>query len=296
MRDERVLDGKAVVVTGAGGGLGRAFAIHAAACGAAVVVNDIDLASSQAVSAEITSSGGRAMAQGGSVADWEQADALVRSCSERFGRLDGLVNNAGVWSTAPSWEEDEATIRRLVEINLLGVMFCGRHAFREMVAQERGGSIVNVSSPAVAGLKNAASYAASKGGVLGATYAWAVDAESHKIRVNALLPSARTPMAISASNEDHRREPEWDPSGVAPLVTYLLGDLSSDINGQAFRFARRRLSVWGHPGPATKNAERTAWTPREVGEAIRGELAGGLQPLGLESSDPAIGFLRTSRQ
>jgi NAD(P)-dependent dehydrogenase (short-subunit alcohol dehydrogenase family) len=142
-----VLDGKAVIVTGAGRGLGRAFALDAGAQGASVVVNDIDADAAEKVAAEIAESGGQAVASVGSVADWERAAELVATCLEEYGAVDGLVNNAGVLNLAPPWAETEESIRRVVEVNLLGALFVGSHAVRAMIDQGSG-SIVNITSSA----------------------------------------------------------------------------------------------------------------------------------------------------
>ena len=146
-----LLDGKAVIVTGAGRGLGRAFALDAAAEGASVVVNDIDTEAAEKVAAEIAGDGGRAVSCAGSVANWDQADDLVQTCLKEYGALDGLVNNAGVLALRPAWDETEDSIRRVVEVNLLGALFVGTHAVRAMVDQGSG-SIVNITSSAQLGL------------------------------------------------------------------------------------------------------------------------------------------------
>ena len=275
-----VLNGRAIVVTGAGSGLGRAYAIDAARHGAAVVVNARDAKRGRAVVDEITSLGGRAVLATGSVADWSAAAETIDTCTRTFGAIDGLVNNAGIRTpTRPPWEEVEADLRLSADTNLLGTMFCAAHALRWMVANGRRGSIVNIGSRALAGARGLSSYAATKGAVVSATYSWALDAAPHGIRVNAVLPSARTPMS-RAGESGQRQGAAWEPEGVAPLVTYLLSDLSKEINGQVFHFAKGALGVWRQPGMAVGQVEREAWTPEDVAAALRGPLAASLQPLG----------------
>ncbi len=155
-----VLDGKAVIVTGAGQGLGRAYALDAAAEGASVVVNDIDAAAAEKVAAEIAGAGGRAAPVVGSVADWDRAGELVGACLKEYGAVDGLVNNAGVLNLTPPWDESETSIRRVVEVNLLGALFVGTHAVRVMVDQGSG-SIVNITSSAQLGLSTMGTYGAT---------------------------------------------------------------------------------------------------------------------------------------
>jgi NAD(P)-dependent dehydrogenase (short-subunit alcohol dehydrogenase family) len=269
---QRFLDGKAVVVTGSGGGLGRAYALDAAANGAAVVVNDVDYERALSVAKEIEQLGGRACADGHSVDGWDQAGEIIGCCLREFGRIDGLVNNAGVAYGSDAWTDTEADIRHLIDVNLLGTMFCGIHAFKHMVTQ-RSGSIVNVSSMGFSGVRKFASYAASKGGVLGATYAWALDGAPYDVRVNALFPSARTAMNDVFEESEFRPIEEWNPAGVAPMVTYLLSDRSGALTGQAVRYSRGELSLMARPHSVDPVLTQEAWTVSQIAEAMSGELA-----------------------
>src|SRR4051794_7923379 len=147
-----LLAGKQIVVTGAGGGLGRAYALAAAAEGAGVVVNDVDGAAAAAVAQEIADANGQAVVHAGSLAGGPAAGAAIASCIDGFGRIDGLINNAGISRVGAPWEEDSGErARAIVETNLLGTMYCGMHALRAMVAQ-RSGAILNVTSGALLGL------------------------------------------------------------------------------------------------------------------------------------------------
>ncbi|GAB3483554.1 SDR family NAD(P)-dependent oxidoreductase [Amycolatopsis cihanbeyliensis] len=148
-----LLDGKAVLITGAGRGLGRAYALHAAA-GAAVLVNDVREDLAEEVAGQIREAGGRAVGEGGSVADPERATPLVEKCVARFGALDGLVNNAAVGHHLPPWQDDPARIRILIEVNVLGSMYCGTAAARVMHARGSG-VIVNVGSGSMLGQRGA---------------------------------------------------------------------------------------------------------------------------------------------
>ena len=188
-----ILAGKSVVVTGAGRWLGEAFAVHAAHAGASVVVNDVDAECARRVVDTIREHGGRAVASGASVAVAEQAEELVAGCVAEFGRIDGLVNNAGLnYETLP-WEDEPDAMRELVEVNVLGPMYTGVAAMRAMLPHG-GGSIVNISSGASFGQRKLGTYAASKCAVASLTYAWALDCEQVGIRVNAVCPLAHTRM------------------------------------------------------------------------------------------------------
>src|SRR5438477_3014866 len=160
----RTLEGKAIVITGSSRGLGAAYAKAAAAEGASVVVNGTDLAATEQVAEEIRTAGGTAVAHVADVASWNDAEGLVQRCIDEFGRIDGLVNNAGVYTASKPDAVSESMLRRVIEINLLGTAFCGAHAMRRMLEQGHG-SIVNTVSGAMVGLPFLSAYGASKGGV-----------------------------------------------------------------------------------------------------------------------------------
>jgi NAD(P)-dependent dehydrogenase (short-subunit alcohol dehydrogenase family) len=278
------LDGHAVVVTGAGRGLGRAYAVAAAAEGAAVVVNDVDADAARETAELAAASGARVEVVAGSVAEWRGAERVVRHCVEAFGAIDGLVNNAGVLrATGPAWEAGEDALREIVEVNVLGAMFCGVHALRSMVPRGRG-SIVNVISGAALGLEELAAYGATKGAVLSMTYGWAVDAGSTGVRVNALSPLARTPMGDvwAAGGQDGNLPPE----AIAPAVVYLLADRAAAVHGQVLRFDGRTLALLTPPRLAAASGERTNWTVDDIAAAVSGELGAAMAPAGLAAGLP----------
>ena len=271
-----VLDGKAVIVTGAGRGLGRAFALDAGAQGAAIVVNDIDADAAEKVAAEIAESGGQAVASVGSVADWERAAELVARCLKEYGAVDGLVNNAGVLNLAPPWTETEESIRRVVEVNLLGALFVGTHAVRAMITQGSG-SIVNITSSAQLGLGTMGTYGATKGALASLTYSWSVDLGGYSVRVNAYAPVARTAMAEMSPV----LPPDIpDPADNAAIVTYLLSDLSDGITGQVIQRRGNRVVVLAHPRLTEHGADADDWTVEAVVDRFEPVLRQHLEPVG----------------
>lgn len=276
------LEGKAVVVTGAGRGLGRAYARHLAGSGASVVVNDLDAAAVDAVVEEIHGGGGTAVASVHSVAAAQDAEAIVATCCETFGRIDGLVNNAGVLSEAPAWDTAEAQVRAMVEVNLVGSILCGHAAIRAMRRRPGGGSIVNVTSGTHLGQPGLAVYGATKGAVASLTYGWALDLQGSGIRVNAVSPLAVTAMKLPPY-EGHAR-----PEDVAAVVEYLLSDLSSPMTGQIVRRARSELGLIHHP--AIGRMLRGTWTVDTIAGAFERELADDLQPIGFGTH--RVGALR----
>jgi NAD(P)-dependent dehydrogenase (short-subunit alcohol dehydrogenase family) len=270
-----ILDGKAVVITGAGRGLGRASALHAAGCGAAVVVNDIDGEPVDEVVSLIEGSGGRAVASVGSVADPGQAHAAIRRCLTEFGRIDGLVNNAGVRYQAPVWEDTPERMRELVEVNVLGSLYCGSAAARAMHEQGTG-SIVNMASLAMVGQSTAATYAASKGAVSSMTVAWAVELAEHGVRVNGLFPLAHTRMALADTRSP--APPEETPERIAPIVTYLLSDLSTAVTGQLIRFTANKVHIVRQMSAKEPVLRNDGWDVHDIAEVFDNHLLAALEP------------------
>jgi NAD(P)-dependent dehydrogenase (short-subunit alcohol dehydrogenase family) len=258
-----VLDGKAVVVTGAGRGLGRAFAVHAARSGASVVVNDIDGAAE--VAEAINTEGGTARSSAHSVADPNDAEALIAQCVAEFGRIDGLVNNAGLRHAALPWEEDAERIRALIDVNVLGPLYCGTAAIKRMHAQ-RGGAIVNIASLSLLGQRGAGTYSASKGAVASMTVSWAMDLVDFGVRANAVCPLAWTRMA--AADPTTLCTPDNTPDRMAPLVTYLLSPLSENVTGQVIRFAGRSLHIVRQPARKQPVLKRESWDVPAIAEAF----------------------------
>lgn len=285
MDPEAVLAGRAVVITGAGRGLGRAYALHAAQHGAAVVVNDVDPDHAAQTGAEIVAAGGQAVISSHDVSDPAAAEALVTLCRQCFGRIDGLVNNAALYHEAPPWREDPDRLRRMVEVNLLGVMYCGRAATQAMVAQGSG-AIVNASSGGLFGFPSTGAYGATKAAVMSLTYAWALDLEEAGVRVNAISPMAATRMTGSSLGRT-LVPADRTPDRIAPLVTYLLSDLAAGVTGQFLRFDGERLRVvTHHTFDEHPTAVRDQWDVAGVAAAFDTELAEQLEPYGVERRLP----------
>lgn len=279
------LAGRAVVITGAGRGLGRAFAHDAAKSGAGVVVDDVDHEAAAAVAEEIRGLGGRAVDVGWSVADWEGAAAIVDKCVSEFGRIDGIVTNAGTFHICDPWEDDQEHIDSQIAVNVTGAIYCGVHAMRAMKEAGNGGAILNVTSGAQAGDACEATYSASKGAVASLTYSWAVDLLPFGIRVNAIAPVADTRML--ELTRQHRPSPvTWPPERCAPLATYLLSDRARHITGQVVRLFDRQLAVMSHPTLAAAEERESPWTFTDIDAALSsGELRTALQPIGLRAKE-----------
>lgn len=278
------LDGRAVVVTGAGRGLGRAFARHIARVGGAVVVNDIDADLAWETVEIVREAGGAAVVSDHDVADLDAAQGIVDLCVEQFGRIDGLVNNAAVTYEVLPADEDPRQVRRLIEVNVLGVIYTGLAAVRAMAGH--GGSIVNISSGASLGQRTLATYAASKGAVASLTYSWALDLEASGIRVNAVCPVAQTRMVLASERALRNCPPDSTPDKIAPLVVFLLGDRSAGVTGQMIRCNGPHLHIVGQPYLKMPILERDDWDVTGVEHAFTEVFHAHLEPYGLEKRLP----------
>lgn len=235
-----MVSGKTIVVTGAGAGLGRAYARALAAAGARVVVNDVDRASAERVAIEVADAGGQAVTVPGSVAAWADAERLIRSAREWHGTVDGVVNNAGILHFGDWADESEDALRRIVDVNVLGSMFVCVHAMRAMTSQPGGGAILNVISGAHLGMPKLTAYGATKGAIASLTYGLALEGRSHGIRVNALSPLAATTIGGSVPAADAGMPA---PEQIAPAVVYLMGDAATHLSGQIVRYDGRTVGL-----------------------------------------------------
>lgn len=284
----RLLDGKAIVITGAGAGLGEAYARHAARCGARLILNDVAAAAAERVAAAIRAEGGDAIASAGDVSSWAYGEELVRACVATFGRIDGLVSNAGILRHGRATEMSEADFRAMLNVNLVGAAACGTHAIKAMLAQGAPASIVNVSSGSQAGDIALGGYAATKAGVSALTFSWALELRDSNVRVNALSPLAHTAMAESnmrhLAEQSASREvvyttlPKADVS--APAAAFLLSDRSIGVTGQILRIAGDELSFITHPMIADPVLVG-AWSDEAIDTAFRETLAARQPRLGL---------------
>ncbi len=262
------LTGKTVLITGAARGLGEAFAIELAKEGAEVFLVDVGSAVT-AVAERINVSGGQAAAMVGSIVEYDFCREVVATLVSRFGKLDAVVNNAGLIHEAYFWEDDPEAMRALVEVNVLGTMYVGRAVGAHM-KNHGGGVIVNVSSDGGGGMPQYSAYAASKGAISSLTYSWALDGDGHDIRVNAIAPFARTHMSLLTPTLAPNPP---DPALIAPLVTYLVSDRSEGISGQVFRFTSTELGLLQHPRIKEPILKRDEWSASDIREAIDDDLS-----------------------
>jgi len=291
----KILDGKAIVITGAGAGLGAAYARHCGELGARLVVNDVNAVAAEAVAAEIRAAGGNAVASAGSVASWAYAEELIGACVARHGRIDGLLNNAGILRHGRITEMKETDLRAMLEVNAIGTAACASHAIRQMLRQDGPATVVNVASGSQAGDIALGAYGASKAAVASFTYSWALELKDTNVRVNALSPLAHTAMAEtnmkflaqqSASREVvYTSLPQADVN--APVAAFLLSDASIGINGQLVRIAGDELSFVTHPMIA-EPVLKGSWDDEALAAAFRHTLNQKQQKLGLAYSRSVV--------
>jgi len=287
-----ICDGRIVIVTGAGRGIGRAHALAFARQGGRVVVNDLgvdrdgtgaDHGPAQLVVDEITAEGGEAIANTDDIADWDGARRLVQSAIEMFGGLDVLVNNAGFLRDRMVFTTGEDEWDAVIRVHLKGHFATTRHATEWWRSRAKGGAdvdarIVNTSSGAgLMGAVGQGAYAAAKAGIAALTLVEAAEMNRYGVTANAIAPAARTRMTEEVFREQMRAPDSGfdpnDPANISPLVVWLGSAESRDVTGRVFEVEGGMISVadgWQH-GPRVDRGAR--WEPTAVGAAVRELLA-----------------------
>lgn len=215
------LEGKITVVTGSSSGIGKATALRFGREGARVVVAARRLALCQQTVSQIVQAGGEAMAIQTDVSDERQVDELIHETVRRYGRIDVLINNAGIGGGGKLAETATETFDRVMRTNLYGTFYCCRAGFRQMKTQG-GGVIINMSS--VAGLQawaGTGTYSASKHGIMALTKSLADEGRAHRIKAAAICPGAVADELVDASLEERLRSEKIDPYDIAETAVYL---------------------------------------------------------------------------
>lgn len=289
-----MLDNKVVVVTGAGGGIGRAIALEMARAGAAVVINDVGVSlggeGGSTTPAEetrrlIEEAGGRAVINTDSVADWNGAQQIVACAMDSFGRIDGVVNNAGILRDTIFHKMSPEDWLSVIQVHLNGSFFVSRAA-AEHFRQQQGGAFVHmVSTSALIGNVGQANYSAAKLGIVALSRSIALDMQRFNVRSNCIAPFAwsRMTSAIPDTTPEEKarveRLKQMTPEKNAPLAAYLLSDQASGVNGQVFTVRRNEIFLMGQGGPVRSVQRGEGWTPESIAEHGMPALSGSFHRL-----------------
>ncbi|MEX2426235.1 MAG: SDR family NAD(P)-dependent oxidoreductase [Thermomicrobiaceae bacterium] len=302
------LNGKSALVTGAGRGIGRAIALQLADEGASVVVNDLgtgldgqgqDTALAQQVADEIISSGGSAIANTDSIADYNAAGEMIQSAVNEFGKIDIVVNVAGILRDRMIFNMTEEEYDAVVAVHLDGTFNTVRHASTRM-REQKSGRIINFSSVSAWGSPGQANYAAAKYGILGFTAVLANSLDRYNVTSNAILPYATTRMIDSTPRgqqfkDEHGKLPseaaegtEGDPANIAPMVAYLATDAAQNVNGHFFGIRGNAISLYSHWEIAKVIRAESGWDLDALSTNFKKTMDEGIvqpEPVTVEGSD-----------
>ena len=297
------MEGKAVVVTGAGGGVGREIAIMMAAAGAKVIIADIGASLSgeggsaspaEQTKALITQRGGVAEICTESVATWGSAQKIVQACVDHFGRIDGVVNNAGILRDGIFHRMSPDDWLSVIAVHLNGSFFVSRAAAEFYRKQESGAFVHITSTSGLIGNVGQANYAAAKLGITALSKSIALDMARYNVRSNCLSPWAWSRMTSSIPTNTPEQKAEVDklkkmtPDKNAPLAVYLCSDAAKDVTGQVFGTRMHEIYLFSSPRPIRIIHRAEGWTPESIAEQAAPVLKAGFMPL--DTSDQCFNW------
>ena len=290
----KLLESKVALVTGGGRGLGRGIALAMAAAGAKVVVNDLGASldgqpdnqqpANEVVSA-IKAMGGDAIADGGSVADWGAASRMVEAAVNAFGRIDIVVNNAGILRDVMFHRMSEPEFDQVLAVHLKGSFNVSRAAATHFKQQGSGVYVHMTSTSGLIGNFGQANYSAAKLGIVGLSKSIALDMQKFGVRSNAVAPFAWTRMIDSIPSETPEQKKRVEglkklvPERVAPFVVGLCADAARDVSGQVFGVRNNEIYLFSQPRPIRSAHCGEGWTPEGVLETALPMLRASFFPL-----------------
>jgi NAD(P)-dependent dehydrogenase (short-subunit alcohol dehydrogenase family) len=276
-----ILDGKVVLVTGGGRGIGREYSLAMARAGAAVVVNDLgsttdgsDIEGTPAdeVVTEIEKLGGRAIANRGSVTDPQQAGQMVKAGIDTFGQLDGVVNNAGILRDRMFHKMSIDEWSAVIDVHLNGAYNVSRAASSHFRERETGAFVHMTSASGLVGNFGQANYSAAKLGICALSKSIALDMNRYKVRSNCIAPFAWTRMIDTIPINDEKQKARVEkikamtPDKIAPLAVYLLSDAAAEVNAQIFGVRKNEIFLISQPRPLRSVQRGDGWTPETIAE------------------------------
>jgi NAD(P)-dependent dehydrogenase (short-subunit alcohol dehydrogenase family) len=273
-----MVEGKVVVVTGAGSGIGREFALAFAQAGAAVVVNDLARGeggqghAAETVVAEIRAAGGRAAASLDSVAESTSAAHIVQAALDHFGRIDCVVNNAGIVRDRYFFNMSLDEWRAVVDVHLNGCFYVSRAAAPHFKAQNGGSYVHMTSTSGLIGNPGQANYAAAKLGIVGLSKGIALDMARYGVRSNCIAPWAWTAMTASVPTDTPEAQARMEklktmePRKIAPLAVYLASDAAAEVSGQIFGVRANEIYLFSQPRVIRSVHRSEGWTPESIVE------------------------------
>lgn len=283
-----MLDGKVALVTGGGGGIGRAIALAMAAAGAAVVINDVGVSlageggsatPAQETKAAIEAAGGRAVINTDSVSEWDSAQRIVATAKDAFGRLDIVVNNAGILRDALFHKMTPEQWLSVIGVHLNGSFFVSRAAAELFRQQESGAFVHMTSSSGLVGNVGQANYSAAKAAIVGLSKSIALDMQRFNVRSNCIAPFAwgRMTANIPATTPDQiarvERLQKMTPEKNAALAVFLASDAAKGVTGQIFSTRMNEILIFNHTRPIRSVHRDGGWTPETVRDHAMPALA-----------------------
>ena len=276
-----MLKDKVIVVTGAGGGIGRDFAHAMAAKGAKVVVNDVgasvsgegkDVGPAQRVVDEIKAKGGVAVANTDSVAEWEAANRIIKTAIDAFGRIDVVVNNAGILRDRFFFNMSIEEWKAVIDVHLNGSFYVARAAAPYFKSQASGRYINMTSTSGLVGNFGQANYSAAKMGIVGLSKSMALDMAKYNVTSNCISPFAWSRMigTIPAETPDQQARVEklksMETAKIAPLAVYLASEASQAVTGQIFAVRANEIFLMSQSRPLRSVHRSEGWTPETIAE------------------------------
>lgn len=281
MTNAKMVEGKVVVVTGAGGGIGRDIALSMARYGARVVVNDIgasltgegqNLGPGQQVVEEIKSFGGQAVVNTDSVSDAAGAERIIQTALDTFGRIDCVVNNAGILRDRIFHKMSNDDWDSVLKVHLYGAYYMSKAAALHFKEQNSGSLVHMTSTSGLIGNLGQANYSAAKLGVVALSKSIALDMQKFNVRSNCIAPFAWSRMTSSIPTDTPEqaarveRMKQMTPAKIAPLTVYLASDAANDVNGQIFAVRNNEIFLISQPRPVRSVHRSEGWTAENIAE------------------------------